>query len=437
LKLRQLFTVIDKIGKDNSIPNIYLCGGAVRDRILGTLDKLEDIDLTTGGADVKNLAVEISRELSKSFAIESKQMEDGHTSIFLENIKIDLSSNFIDPAVDSILKQKGISNPTDIQKEMFSRDFTVNSLLMSLDLKKGFDPTGMGQKDIKNKFLRTCLPPEITLKSNVNRIIRVIYMAAKLGFTVDPLIIKYISENKNLISEIAPGYLSKTLTKAVKYNTEKTVELLDAMGLWKALPITEPLYPYYAKRFIKAASSTQPSHKDLMDALDHADTYKDEEFSLKDFSLKFEGNLSPKELLKFDSLDWMDLDPRATSHDPEELDNFRGKDWITRARTWEKTGIPPIVVITAPDLHENGKLFTQIGDGRGRVNFAALTGMKLPTWHLIYNKPIKTAQLKKNFDYGEGFYSNLQEQKSVSDFRRKRKKQRKKTLKQIRDMKLK
>lgn len=46
----------------------------------------------------------------------------------------------------------------------------------------------------------------------------------------------------------------------------------------------------------------------------------------------------------------------------------------------------------------------------------------------------KYAQFRRNYDYGEGLYSNLEEYKSVDDFRRKRRKRRIKELKKIRDM---
>ena len=253
MKLRELFSRIEAIGRDHGIGQIFLCGGAVRDRMLGILDKLGDIDLTTGDAKVKNLASEVTNDLSKDFSIHAKTMDDGHTTIYLDNTHLDMSSNFIDPAVDTFLLARGIKHPTPLQREMFSRDFTCNALLMSLDLKIAYDPTQMGQRDIKAHFLRTCMTPEITLASNKNRIIRVIYLAAKLGFEVDPNIIEYVSKHKNLIKDISPSYLTATLEKAVKYNKEKTVELIDKMGLWQSLPITAELYPDYAKRFIKTA----------------------------------------------------------------------------------------------------------------------------------------------------------------------------------------
>jgi len=46
-------------------------------------------------------------------------------------------------------------------------------------------------------------------------------------------------------------------------------------------------------------------------------------------------------------------------------------------------------------------------------------------------KLIKKAQIRTNYDYGEGFFANLDKVKSVSDFMRKRRKKRKKDIENI------
>jgi len=43
----------------------------------------------------------------------------------------------------------------------------------------------------------------------------------------------------------------------------------------------------------------------------------------------------------------------------------------------------------------------------------------------------KIAQIRRNYDYGEGLYQNLNKYKSVSDFRAKRRKKRRKDIDNI------
>jgi hypothetical protein len=42
--------------------------------------------------------------------------------------------------------------------------------------------------------------------------------------------------------------LSEKINKSLEYNADKTVYFLDKMNLWKHIPITEALNPYYIKR---------------------------------------------------------------------------------------------------------------------------------------------------------------------------------------------
>lgn len=255
MKLRELLALITQVQTANDISPIFITGGIARDKAIDKLNgthllkNINDIDLTTGDNTIHILAKNLGIELGKSFSIKTRELDDGHSSIMLGKLKIDCSSNFVIPGIDQVLKTVGISNPSDLDKEMFSRDFTVNALLLSLDLKTIKDPTHLGIKDIKNKVLRTCLDPNITLKLNLNRIPRVFYLAAKLGFSVDPDIIKWIAANKNLIAQIKPGYLAKTMGKAFHYDATKTNQLIKETGVGDILKQTKTASIVFKKNF--------------------------------------------------------------------------------------------------------------------------------------------------------------------------------------------
>ena len=192
MKLKELLQLMEDITVAKKLSPCFIVGGTVREKVLGRLDKISDLDLTTGDDGVGYLAKELSIALGKQYKIQTKTMNDGHTSIFLGDLKVDFSSNFNVPDIEGILTKMGINNPTSMQKELFSRDFTCNTLLMALDLKTISDPTQRGLKDIQEKKIRTCLDPAITLSSNRNRVIRAIYLAAKLGFEVDEKIMNWL-----------------------------------------------------------------------------------------------------------------------------------------------------------------------------------------------------------------------------------------------------
>lgn len=246
MKLRELLsmlkTVSDKIGSSRPM----ICGGTPRDRYMGRLDNISDIDITTGDKTVDYLSQEFAIELRKQYDVTRKTMEDGHSTIFIGNLKMDFSSNFMVPGIENILQQqKKIVNPTDMQKEMFSRDFTCNALLLSLDLKNLVDPTKQGFKDIKEGIIRTCLDPKTTLTSNRNRVIRAIYLAAKLGFELDASIIEFVRQNPETVKISTDKVMLEKLTEAFNRDPKRSSRLITEMGLWNYIPIPEAVYPYY------------------------------------------------------------------------------------------------------------------------------------------------------------------------------------------------
>jgi len=247
MKLHELLSkmteVQEKIGA--SVP--YICGGAARDRYLQHLEKVSDLDITTGDKSIHYLSQEYYLTLKKQFNVEKKESPDGHSTIFLGSTKLDFSSNFNAPNIDNILKNMGIQHPTDMQKEMYSRDFTCNSLLLSFDLKTLIDPTNNGFKDINDKKIKTCLAPEITLTTNKNRVIRSIYLACKLDFTIDDSIVLLVKNNPEIIKISTEKSLNEKLNEAFKWNPEKASFYLTKMNLWNFINLNKNIYPYYIK----------------------------------------------------------------------------------------------------------------------------------------------------------------------------------------------
>lgn len=235
--------VQEQIG--SSVP--YICGGTPRDKHMGRLDNIADLDITTGDKTVDYLSQEFYLEFRKRYNVTRKTMEDGHSTLFVGNLKVDFSSNFIVNNIDPILRQMGFDNPSNMQREMFSRDFTCNSLLMTLDLKNILDPTRRGFRDIKERKIRTCLSPAITLTSNRNRVVRAIYLASKLDFDLDNSIIEYVSKNPQTVKISTEKSMVDKLNEAFEKDADKAAFLITKMNLWNYIPVTEKVYPYYMK----------------------------------------------------------------------------------------------------------------------------------------------------------------------------------------------
>lgn len=236
------------VQKEMKTSPAFICGGTPRDRYLQQIEKISDVDITTGDKSIQLLSQELSAALAKQYNIVTKTFDDGHSALHIGKFKMDFSSNFNVENVDAILAKMGFKNITEMKKEMFSRDFTCNALLLSLDLRILLDPTDRALKDIKEKKIRTCLSPELTLTSNRNRVIRSVYLASKLGFDIDESIIEFVKRNPGSVKISTPTSLTEKLNQAFSMDGDRAAHNITKMGLWEEIPITNVVQPYYLKK---------------------------------------------------------------------------------------------------------------------------------------------------------------------------------------------
>ena len=153
--IKEVLLTIEKIAKERGHSRPFICGGVPRDKVLNNVGRIKDIDITTGDSTVHDLAKDVVgyyRNRNPEFKIHN----DGHSEMNLDGLKIDFSSNFVMPNISNILKRHGLKNPTPMQKEMYSRDFTINALIMTMDMVEIKDPIGLGLIDANQKMIRTC-----------------------------------------------------------------------------------------------------------------------------------------------------------------------------------------------------------------------------------------------------------------------------------------
>jgi hypothetical protein len=127
MKLSQLLSIINQIADQKGISTPFVCGGVPRDRILKKNNALNDIDLTTGDQGIHYLAKEVAIKL-RSAKTSYLAMPDGHARVMLGDLKLDFSSNFRIPGIYEILQKKGIQDPTEMQMELYSRDFILQTI---------------------------------------------------------------------------------------------------------------------------------------------------------------------------------------------------------------------------------------------------------------------------------------------------------------------
>jgi tRNA nucleotidyltransferase/poly(A) polymerase len=251
MNVKGILSRVAQLARSKGISEPYIVGGLPRDKVLGKITNIDDIDLTTGDESVHELAKLVAEAFRRTNpGLTFKQLPDGHSQVNLGQIKLDFSSNYNSPQVSGLLSKAGITDPNSLQREMFSRDFTCNTLLATMSLDRIMDPTTMGLADIRKKILRTPLPPHVTLANDPKRVVRVVYMAAKLGFDVEPDIIRWVRAHPAAVGVSSEKSVRDKLTQATQYDPARTVKLMTQMGLWNQVQIPKALMPYAARRSV-------------------------------------------------------------------------------------------------------------------------------------------------------------------------------------------
>lgn len=233
MNLYEALELIANTAKENNIPKPYIVGGVPRDKLLGRLKAVEDIDLTTGDDSIHKLSELLRAKLPDAGY---KKYPDGHSHLIIDGIKFDFSSNYHSPQVPKLLSRAGVKDPSTFQTELYSRDFTINCLLMDFDLETIHDVTGLGRNDISAKRIRTPIPAKFTLANNNKRIVRAVVLAAKLGMSVDDEIVEWVSQHPESFANVNPKFLRNKVQEALNYDEGKTIELMKKMNIWQYAP---------------------------------------------------------------------------------------------------------------------------------------------------------------------------------------------------------
>lgn len=173
----ELIIQIGKLAKNNNL-KIYLVGGLVRDIIRGHLFDV-DIDIILEGN-----AINFAKKVADFFKVNCVTHEKYGTA----KVKISESRTIDFATCRTEVYPYPASNPqvsfSSIEKDLFRRDFTINSIAMCINSESFgelFDPFN-GYTDIKQKKLH--ILHDLSFYDDPNRIFRAVRFASKLNFQI-------------------------------------------------------------------------------------------------------------------------------------------------------------------------------------------------------------------------------------------------------------
>jgi len=192
--------LLKQIGKnaDDSSLRVYLVGGAVRDCILDIPNY--DVDIVVEGDGIK-FAKLLKKELKADSFVAWEKF--GTAELTVENIKLEVATARSEKYEKN--SRKPTIEPATIDLDLKRRDFTINTLAISLNKENFGELTDRfnGREDISKKVIRTPLKPEETFNEDPLRILRAIRFSAQLGFELEPDLIRAIRKEKERLSIVS------------------------------------------------------------------------------------------------------------------------------------------------------------------------------------------------------------------------------------------
>jgi len=226
---KQIFQHIAQISETHTQP-IYIVGGFVRDELLGKTHK-KDLDFVVEGS-----GIDFATKFSELLGEEKSSLilfEDFDTARVV--IKNEAGEGIIDIEFAGARKEsyeehsrKPKVESTTLEHDLSRRDFTVNAMARQIlpggELGDLLDPF-KGEKDLKNKTIRTPLDPNVTFSDDPLRMMRAARFAAQLEFEIEPETYAAIVMNKERLKIISAERIQEELFKLLKAR-------VPSVGLW-------------------------------------------------------------------------------------------------------------------------------------------------------------------------------------------------------------
>ncbi len=254
---------------------IYLVGGAVRDKIMNR--DTTDVDVTVLGNGIE-FADKLAKHIGAPKVI--KYPKFGTAMVPYRGYVLEFASARSEEYKEN--SRKPIVSKGTLKDDLLRRDFTINSLAMSLNNNSFFDLIDefQGIEDIEAKIIKTPLDPIITFSEDPLRMLRAIRFATQLDFKIEKETFEAIEKVKDRIKIISQERITEELKKMMMTDKRPSIgfELLRKCGLLKII------LPEIA-RLEGVDQVSKYHHKDVfwhtLEVLDNVAKYSD------DFLLRF------------------------------------------------------------------------------------------------------------------------------------------------------
>ncbi|MBN1940046.1 MAG: hypothetical protein JW843_10690 [Candidatus Aminicenantes bacterium] len=203
----------------------YLCGGAVRDLLLGRKPKDFDIVTDARPGQIKKRFANVFI-IGRRFRLAHVHFP-GNKIIEVATFRRDLTGEEAPAPGERVPPELLYGTP---REDSFRRDVTINALYYDAQTGEVIDYAG-GVEDLAARRVRIIGDPAVRYTEDPVRIWRVVRYAARLGFTLEEETARAIPAFSPLLGKCAAARLYEELNKEFVEKTRPVVDALRAHGL--------------------------------------------------------------------------------------------------------------------------------------------------------------------------------------------------------------
>ena len=243
-KFNEAIKVVREVALNYSITP-FIVGGYVRDKVLNNINDETDIDITTRYDNAVDLAYAIAEEKSDIVTDPVTYEHFGTVMLMINGVKTEFTGKKQPNHILRELKKLGVE-PNSLNKDIYGRDFTINTMAINVITNDFVDITGKGMNDLtRDRILRTPISPQAALEFNPLIILRALRFVLQYGLRISDdfereipnfiPVMREVTQREHRTSHI------KHLTNVILSYGKPGIDLLERYNLLDVLPETEDL----------------------------------------------------------------------------------------------------------------------------------------------------------------------------------------------------
>lgn len=220
----------------------YICGGCLRDSIMGKIP--HDYDITTSAKPNEML------EIFKDFKIIETGIKHGTLTVVINNTNYEVTTFRVDGDYSDNRHPDSVKFVDDITLDLSRRDFTINAMAYN-DEEGLIDPFG-GLHDLQNTLIRCVGIAEERFQEDALRMLRALRFSATLKFHIGRKTYYAIKKNTHNIKNVSFERINIEICKIL------SSEIPDKIGKMYKFNLSKYFMPEFDKMF--KTSQNTPWH---------------------------------------------------------------------------------------------------------------------------------------------------------------------------------